>query len=462
MRVLVISYFYPPANLISAVRLGKWTKYLGLYEIEPWVLTVESCLFPTAGELPIEISETRILRACLGLEADRVTAPTDTRSSGMQTKDRTESPNPFSTVVATLPRRWRPRRWLWDWCARYTHVRFPDRTLPWVPPAIQAGSALMRQQAFDAILSSHGPPSSHLIAAVLARRFQLPWVADFRDLWTQNHLIMRRGIKQRLETRLERAVLSGASSLITVSAPLAQQLGALHNKPVAVIPNGFDDEDFRSIQPNPDPERFRIVYTGGIYPGKRDPSSVFVGLALWRSAHPDLADRVEIHFVGASPQALSELAIGHGVQNQVFFHPPCANVEALRWQVSADALLLLEWDDPSAKGVYTGKVFEYLGARRPILATGPAGGVVEALLADTQSGELVRDPGAVLRFIDRWWERKQSDGTTRLADRPALLEVFTRRHQAGLVADALRAAVWGKQTGASTSPTDGTDTRKGN
>lgn len=443
MRVLLVSYFFPPANVIAALRPGKWVKYLNHYGVEPWVLTSEPGLFATAGVLPVEIPDRQVVRASLQLEPAPLKSPGATGEAfsapaipGVPDSDDT------SRLIGESTWRLRTRRWVWNWFARYTHVRFPDRTLPWVPPAMRAGSALLRQHTFDAVLSSHGPPSSHLIAAALSRRFRLPWVADFRDLWTQNHLIMRAGVWQRLETRIERAVLSRASSLMTVSEPLAQQLRGLHDKPVEVIPNGFDEDDFRTVPPDAEgPEGLRIVYTGGIYPGKQDPSPIFAGLVHLRATRPTLAARVQIHFVGTNEPLLENLARRFGVQDQIIFHPPCSNAEALRWQATADVLLLLEWNDPSAKGVYTGKVFEYLGARRPILATGPAGGVVDTLLRDTESGELIQDAAGAVRFIERCWDWKQSRGTTRLMDRTALLEPYTRRYQAGQVAGVLRAAV---------------------
>jgi hypothetical protein len=222
---------------------------------------------------------------------------------------------------------------------------------------------------------------------------------------------------------------------------LAEQLGALHGKPVTVLPNGFDDADFLIDETLEEFHGFTIVYTGTIYPGKQDPSPLFEALCILRTRAPDVAQDIELHFFGAAPDLLADLAARWQVADQLKVHPRVANREAMHWQQKADMLVLLEWNDPTAKGVYTGKVFEYLGARRPILATGPSGGVIEALLRETESGGLVNDAEGAARMIEQWWRGKRLTGSTRLPAREARLRPYTRRYQAGVLAGVLRSAV---------------------
>lgn len=442
MNVLLVSYYFPPNNVIAALRVGKWAKYLPLYGVTPWVLTLDTGIFPSAGELAVEMPETQVIRADLG---HFLTAAAKRRQNRRFCVDVVQAGSDNATdnipnkpsYPHSMPRK------IWDWfSAQCSDVRLPDRALPWVMPAIRKGTALMRDQTFDVILSSHGPPSSHLVAAFLSRRFNVPWVADFRDLWTLNHIRTRGPILQWMETGIERRVLSGAQSLITVSEPLADQLRELHHKTVNVIPNGFDEEDFSGSCPQADSSSFRIVYTGSIYPGKQDPTPLFEAVSVLQRTHPEVAQHVQIYFLGTVRDHVVPLAQRHGLESRIHFLPRCANIEALRWQRSADILLLLEWNDPSAKGVYTGKIFEYLGARRPILAIGSAAGVVDDLLRTTSGGVVVNTSSNIKNFIIRCWYQKLRIGSTMLNTPPEFLKSYTRRYQAGMLADHLRSAIY--------------------
>ena len=434
MKVLIVSYYFPPQNVIAAVRVGKLARYIADFGWEPWVLTLRSDLFPSAGDLPIEIPEGHVIRADLGRRMTRIAMNRQlARREGLI---EAEAAGPAASGLRLAKGR------LWAWLsAQFTDVRFPDRAMPWVRPAVRAGAEFLRGGSFAALFSSHGPPSSHRVAAALSRGFALPWVADYRDLWTQSHIQSRREPLQWLETRFERSVMKKACALTTVSEPLARQLESLHNKPVTVIPNGFDEEDYR-FQPSGDRDGvFRIAYTGMIYPGKRDPSIVFQAVRRLIDAAKLAADKIEVQFFGSDSPLILELARRAGVESCVRVHPRIPNQEAIRRQIEADLLLLLEWPHPSAKGVYTGKVFEYLGARRPILATGPEGGVIESLLRETQSGTLVHDAAAAAAEIERLIEVKRVAGSTRLPQATDVLRPYTRRWQARQLARILDACV---------------------
>jgi hypothetical protein len=302
---------------------------------------------------------------------------------------------------------------------------------------------LLRATKFDAIFSSFSPPASHVVASILARRHGIPWVADFRDLWTQNHIGARRGPLHWLERGFEKRILRGCRSMTTVSEPLKEELERLHGKPVAVLPNGFDPEDYPEI-PAPSEGPLRIVYTGMLYPGKRDPSPLFEAVRRTIDDGRLPRDGLRIEFYGSDPELVFGLAEAHGVRDMVEALPRIAHAESVRRQLAADVLLLLEWNDPRAKGVYTGKVFEYLGARRPILALGPSGGVLEALLRDTRAGVLAATTGDICEALAGWFSERRRAGRLPYAADAGTVLSFSRRGQADALARALDAAVRGK------------------
>jgi glycosyltransferase involved in cell wall biosynthesis len=266
-------------------------------------------------------------------------------------------------------------------------IAYPDNQRGWYKHALHAGDRILQSEQIDAILSSSYPVTCHLIAKTLAEKYQIPWVADLRDLWTQNpyynHCTLRRFAEKRLELR----TLGKASALVTVSRPLADDLSRLHaHKPVYVITNGFNPED-ACFDPPELTDTLTITYTGALYDGKRDPSMLFEALKnLIRDGVID-PERVEVRFFGSQDPWLFDEIKGAGLEGVVKVFGFVPRDQALQRQRESQLLLLLLWNNPQERGVYTGKVFEYLAAGRPIIALGgPEESVVKDLLNETQSG----------------------------------------------------------------------------
>jgi hypothetical protein len=262
---------------------------------------------------------------------------------------------------------------------------YPDDMRPWRPHAVREGLELLARERFHAILSSSGPPTVNLVARALQERSGLPWVADFRDLWTQKHDYPYGGLRRRWERRLELKTLRSASSLVTVSDPLAQAFSRLHRRPVEVIPNGFDPAERGGGDPVG--SRFRIVYTGSLYQGRMDPTPVLHALAELTSSGAMDRELVEVLVFGDDPAWLRQEVSQLGLDGVVSLRGRLPREQVLEQQRAAQLLLLLGWGDPGQRGITTGKVFEYLAAERPILCLGRTrGDVVEALLEETAAG----------------------------------------------------------------------------
>ena len=244
----------------------------------------------------------------------------------------------------------------------FSAVRQPDLTDGWVRPAVAWAKA---HGPWDVIVSSGGPPAAHLAAlgikqAGRARR----WVADFRDLWTDNHIYAGLFPFTLAERRRERRVLAGADRLVTVSPGLAGRLRAKSGKPVAVVYNGYDPEAFAGLSPGPAfpaDDRVRLVYTGTVYERGQDVSVLCTAVAEEPQATLVVAsDRPDVWLAAARRFDLGD---------RLDFRGAVPRVEALRMQRDASALILLDWSDPR-HGVLTGKVFEYLWSPAPIWVVG--------------------------------------------------------------------------------------------
>jgi hypothetical protein len=266
-------------------------------------------------------------------------------------------------------------------------VHYPDKERRWKPYAIEAGDRLLENEKVDAIVSSSSPVTCHIVAKELKNKHKIPWIADLRDLWTQNHAYPYSIFRKVAEKRLELATLRDADALVTVSSPLAEQLKRLHNRAaVYTITNGFDPERL-SEKETALTSKFTITYTGQVYAGKQDPSKLLVALReLIDDGSIEVKD-VEVRFYGPEHEVLTRGIEKYRLVGIAKEYGVVTREVAFEEQGESQLLLLLNWDDPREKGVYTMKVFEYLASRRPILSTGGFGNdVVEALLKETKAG----------------------------------------------------------------------------
>lgn len=391
MRILLISYFFPPYNAIGAVRLGKTAKYLTRMGHDVRVITAaDQPLQPT---LPVEIPAERVVYT-RWVNANR---PAELLLGGRQKVTARGYVPPSSSGLM---------RWGFG-VARsvYKGVLVPDEQIGWYPFAVRAALELAGGWRPDVVYASAMPLTSLLVAHRVAARLGVPWIAELRDLWTDNHYVRHHPWRRALEQRMERRVLGSAAGLVTMSEPWAQLLRDRYGKPAAAVSNGFDPADFPAPAP-PQDDTLRIVYTGMIYRGKRDPMPLFAALRLLG----DEAAGVRVRFYGRYLDMIHEMAAEQGVEALVETHDQLPYSDALRSQAEADLLLLLMWDDPRERGLFPGKVFEYIGARRPILGIGPTEGVVAEMLRERGLGVMVNDPQSIAARLREWIAAKRRDG----------------------------------------------------
>ncbi len=410
-RLLVVSYFYPPDPAVGGRRVAKFVQYLPEFGWAPTVLTARTIDAPPhAGDVPVH--------------ATRSPSPWSRRARNAPAGDAKTG-----SLRERLGRGGRLKRGLY-FALRHalpmSSVRMPDATLGWVRPAVAEGKLILAEGHFDAIVSSSGPPSSHIVAARLQRHSGLPWVADYRDLWSDNHWDMRVAPFRWLERRLERRVLRGASALTTVAPTWARHLEQLHNRPVEVVFNGFDPQDY---PPAASPaSSCVIIYSGPLLrPGQRpEPlSSAIAHLA----ARLDLEScGFEPQFLGTAPGIVEPLAQRHGVARWVRLLPSVPYHESLARQAAASALLFLGWADP-AQGWLSAKLFEYLGAGRPILAVGPQGGDASRILHECGLADLTEDPSHIADLLEGWVREFQHSGAPSVELDQAAVSGYTRRSQ---------------------------------
>ncbi len=314
-------------------------------------------------------------------------------------------------------------------------VGMPDGQLGWIPFALAAGRTLGRDWRPDLVYSTALPFSSHVVAARLARRFGCPWVAEYRDFFADNPYQDTPAWRGAIDRRLEAAVMRSAAASVTISPPMADELARRHARPSVSVPNGYDPEDFAAADaPAPfDPEMLTILYTGIIYPGRRDPSPLFAALA---GLAPDERARIELRFHGQDLRGVAEMARRHGVEDRVRVGAAVPYRTSLAWQKQADALLLLLWNDPREQGVCPAKLFEYAGAGRPVLSLGYSGGVAAELIRTRGLGHVGSDIGAITAALRAWLAQKRAGGVA--APSQDARAGLSRREQFNRLRDFLR------------------------
>ncbi len=370
-RLLLLSFHFPPQPEAGALRSGYLADNIGAEDWEPTVITVPYGvpLSKTYMVVPARSPLTPALRANLATTLPQESKPTSLGGrAAMQ-----------STVRHALAKAYYR-------CSRYW---YPDPAVGWIGDALYRSLRLHKASPFSAVFSTAWPASAHLTAAAFSAVTGVPWLADYRDLWAGYPYRSISGVRAWFDRTVERRVLRGAAAITTVSEGLRASLAALHQRnDVEVIPNAAAAEDWADV-PDQDPQRFNILYAGVLYGGQRTPDLIFAAAAELRAECDPAGLAVSFDFYGAERNLVLSAAEKYGIGDCVRVHERVNRAAVLRRQKGAAALLVLLKMDPMLANEFGSKIYEYAGARRPILAVGPAGSVVGDYLNQSGLGTLV-------------------------------------------------------------------------
>lgn len=427
-NVLFLTYYFPPSGGPGVQRSLKFTKYLQEFGWNPTVVTVrpEQASYPDVDpDLGREIPDS------VRLERTSAWDPYALYAKMLQ-RDKQDIVSVGFLGEADMNTRQRLARWV------RANVFLPDARVGWVPFAAARGHRLLREQPFDAVLTTGPPHSTHVAGLVLKLIHQKPWVTDLRDPWTEIDYaaeLPTSSAARAVNRRLERLVLSNADAGVVVSQSMGRSLLENHDVTLKVIENGFDPADFEAFDEPEGRDQFVIGHIGNLNKA-RNPDALWKALAELR---PDeTMPKLRIQLTGNVEPEVVSAASRYGVEHLIEATPYVPHDEAVRRMQATTLLLLCINRVEGARGITTGKLYEYLASGRPILGIGPTAGDAARVLGETDAGRMfafddVEGVRAYLRASYKAWDA----GRALKGAETARSARYSRREQTRLLAEVL-------------------------
>ncbi len=372
-KVLIITYYWPPAGGPGVQRWLKFVKYLPEFNIEPIVYIPENPNYPLVDEsLVSEIPKTTTILSHLIKEPYKLAGIFSKKSS------KTISKGIISDVE---------KQGVIEKLMLYIRGNFfiPDARVSWVKPSMRYLSDYISKNNIETIITTGPPHSLHLIGLGLKESLNIRWLADFRDPWTtigyHKQLKLTKSSQKKHKT-LEKQVLTSADHIITTSFVTKSQFKNITNRPIKVITNGYDYETMDRFELD---SMFTIAHIGSLL-SKRNPEVLWKVLSDLVKEDEGFAREFRLNLIGAVSDDVLESIEKHNLRSSVNNVGYVSHKEAITFQKKSQVLLLIEIDSNDTKCIIPGKLFEYMVSNRPIIAIGPDESDVENIIKETNTG----------------------------------------------------------------------------
>jgi glycosyltransferase involved in cell wall biosynthesis len=377
-KVLVITYYWPPSGGSQVLRWLKFSKYLPEFGWMPLIYTPEN---PEPQETdPSLIKE-------IPDEITVIKRPIWEPYRLYKIFSRKGKDEKISTAFISEKK----SNSLIDKTSNFIRSNFfiPDARRFWIKPSSRYLRKYLDENHVDLIVSSGPPHSMHMIALLLKKTLNIPWIADFRDPWTNidyyRHLLLTYRADKK-HHRLEKEVLTNADYVIAVSPTMKEEFISTGAKKVKTITNGYDDYTINIDKNNRD-KKFSILHVGSI-PGTRNAVILWKVLAELAASEKGFADNLQINLIGKVDYSVIESLKKYNLMGFTVREKYMPHIKALERMAMAQVLLLLINNTLNAAGILTNKFYEYLSVSRPILGIGPADGDTAAILKITRAGRI--------------------------------------------------------------------------
>ncbi len=372
-KLLIITYYWPPAGGPGVQRWLKFVKYLPEFNIQPIVYIPENPTYPIVDNgLQSEVSDKAIILKNkifepYGLASFFGKNKTKKISSGIIPNQKKQS-----VLEKTL---------LWV----RGNLFIPDARFLWVKPSVKYLKKYIEENNIDTIVTSGPPHSLHLIGLQLKKELNIKWFADFRDPWTTigyHKALKLSSFANSKHKALEKEVLNSADTIIVTSKTTKTEFQAITSKPIEVITNGYDIE---KIEKQSLDEKFSLAHIGSFL-SERNPRILWESLQELVSENADFKNDFRLKLIGATSQEVLDTITEFRLNDYVLNLGYVSHQEAVEHQRKSQVLLLIEINSTATKSIIPGKLFEYMVSERPIIAIGPEGSDFAEIITTTNTG----------------------------------------------------------------------------
>lgn len=372
-KLLIITYYWPPAGGPGVQRWLKFVKYLPDFNIQPIVYIPENPTYPIIDNgLQNEVSEKAVILKKKIVEPYGFASflgknKTKKISSGIIPNQKKQS-----FLEKTL---------LWV----RGNIFIPDARFLWVKPSVKYLKKYIEENQIDTIVTSGPPHSLHLIGLQLKKELNVKWFADFRDPWTTigyHKALKLSSSAEKKHKALEKEVLTTADTIIVTSKTTKTEFQAITSKPIEVITNGYDVE---KVTKQPLDEKFTLAHIGSFL-SERNPRILWKALQALTDENRNFKEDFQLKLIGAVSQEVLDTISEFKLNDYVLNLGYVSHQEAVEHQRKSQVLLLIEINSNDTKSIIPGKLFEYMVSERPIIALGPEGSDFAEIITSTNTG----------------------------------------------------------------------------
>ena len=404
-NLLIIAYYFPPSGGPGVQRVLKHTQYLPEFGYNPIILTVENGQFPARDE-----SLLKKIPSNVPVYRTRIFEPYDIyRVFTGKAKDAAVDVNVIHKEGTKLGGKERIAELI-----RSTFF-IPDARIGWLFTAKSKALELANKYNIAAVYSSSPPYTTSLIARYVKRNTGIPWIAGFRDPWTDFISTPKRWfLPKMIDKSMEKSVFKEANFVEVawegITKDAMNKYPDLDERKFIHVPNGFDSNDFEKIA-SVQNDKFTLTYTGSMY-ARRNPESLFRAINILIDRKEIDIDYVKINFIGRFGDEIHDMIKNSGFVQSINVINYLPHSESIKELQKADALLLVVDESKESEEIVPGKVYEYIGIRKPILAIAPEKSAISKLLKETQAGLLAHQTdieGIAANFLNYFSKWKQSE-----------------------------------------------------
>ena len=398
-KLLIITYYWPPAGGPGVQRWLKFVKYLPEFGVQPIVYIPENPTYPIVDEgLVNEVSDKAVVLKNKIFEPYQL--------AGFFSKNKTKKIS--SGIIPNAKKQsFIEKILLWI----RGNLFIPDARVYWVNPSVAYLKKYIQENNIDTIVTSGPPHSLHLIGLKLKQELPIKWFADFRDPWTTigyHKALKLSSYADKKHKKLEKEVLNSADTIIVTSKTTKTEFEAITNKPIAVITNGYDVE---KINKQPLDEKFTMAHIGSFL-SDRNPKILWEVLQELIAENSFFADCFQLKLIGKISQEIIDSIIDFQLYKYCDNLGYVSHIEAIQHQRTSQVLLLIEIDSKDTKSIIPGKLFEYMVSERPIIAIGPKDSDFAEIITSTNTGvfftynEKERLKKTILAYFELYLENK--------------------------------------------------------